>query len=297
MITPVASFFRGGSSSLIPSDSILRTKAAWSFTSTPKWSSTRPLVGACLVSALAKRICAPGISTAGALLRVPAFPPKVFAYQACALEISGFRQEEVNVLVFDRHRLSLVFENFDAHAVRRLHECLVEPVVVAGQHRHAGRLPLRNALLHVVDDEAHVIHHRALAAAVPGRIPERQVDAHAREQQRLCIARDRLPAHSDEDFLVGLRVFRREVPMTHGDAHLVEWGVLGVGGTGRQCRCNKEPSDYGPHESLPYVVSPLSAEHLGSWHMCGSLSAPPVRWPTLPHRPRSCTAALRSLPA
>src|SRR5215470_13741938 len=112
MITPVASFFRGGSSSLIPSDSILRTKSAWSFTSTPKWSSTRPLVGACLVSALEKRICAPGISTTGALLRVPAFPPKVFAYQACALEISasgrknfGFWQEEVNVLVFDRHRL------------------------------------------------------------------------------------------------------------------------------------------------------------------------------------------------
>src|SRR5215831_9900070 len=42
--------------------------------------------------------------------------------------------------------------------------------------------------------------------------------------------------------------------MTHGDAHLVEGGVLGVGGTGRQYRCNKEPSDYGPHECLPYVV-------------------------------------------
>src|SRR5215470_16214879 len=30
--------------------------------------------------------------------------------------------------------------------------------------------------------------------------------------------------------------------------------------------------------------SPLSAERLGSWHMCGGLSRPAVRWPTLPHR-------------
>ncbi len=152
--------------------------------------------------------------------------------------------------------------------------------------------PLRDLLLHVVDDEADVIHHRALAAAVPGRIPERQVDAHAREQQRLRIARDRLPAHSDEDFLVGLRVFRREVPMTHGDAHLVEWGVLGVGGTGRQCRCNKEPSDCCPHECLPYVV-------LASFGGTPSILAyvrklvrsAGVRWPTLPHRPRSSLRA------
>src|SRR5260370_36878573 len=43
--------------------------------------------------------------------------------------------------------------------------------------------------------------------------------------------------------------------------------------------------------------SPLSAERLAFWHMCRSLSVPPVRLPTLPHRPRSCTAALCSLPA
>ena len=93
----------------------------------------------------------------------------------------GLGQEQVNVFVLDWDRLSLVFENFDAQAVRGLHKCLVEPVVVAMQYRHAGRLPLRNALLHVVDDEPHVIDYRTLAAAVPGCIAECQVDAHAGE--------------------------------------------------------------------------------------------------------------------
>src|SRR5262249_44757976 len=99
-----------------------------------------------------------------------------------------------------------------------------------------------------------VIHHRALTAAIPGRIAESQVDAHAREKQRLRIAGDRLPAHSKEDFLVGLRVFRREVPMTHGDTRLVEWGILRIGGTCCQCGRDKEPRDYAPHECLPNVV-------------------------------------------
>src|SRR5258708_23554276 len=40
--------------------------------------------------------------------------------------------------------------------------------------------------------------------------------------------------------------------------------------------------------------SPLSAERLAFWHMCGSLSAPPVRWPTLPRRPRRMPTALPS---
>jgi hypothetical protein len=39
-------------------------------------------VGACALSALANRIWAPGTSTTGALLRVPALPPHVFAYHA-----------------------------------------------------------------------------------------------------------------------------------------------------------------------------------------------------------------------
>src|SRR5690242_14867087 len=77
----VASFLLTGSSSLVPSASIFLTKECRSLTSKPMWSSTRPLVGACAVSALANRSWAPGISTTGALLRVPAFPPNVFTYQ------------------------------------------------------------------------------------------------------------------------------------------------------------------------------------------------------------------------
>src|SRR5229473_2645387 len=45
------------------------------------------------------------------------------------------------------------------------------------------------------------------------------------------------------------------------------------------------------------LSSPLSAARLAFCHMCVSLSVPPVRLPTVPHRPWSCTAALRSLPA
>src|SRR6266545_443078 len=41
MMAPVASILRGGSSSLMPSASILRTKAGWSLTSKPIWSKTR----------------------------------------------------------------------------------------------------------------------------------------------------------------------------------------------------------------------------------------------------------------
>jgi len=47
------------------------------------------------------------------------------------------------MLVPDRHRLGLVFQNLDAHPVRRLDIGLIQPAVVAGQHRNAGSLPLR----------------------------------------------------------------------------------------------------------------------------------------------------------
>src|SRR2546423_11608315 len=60
----------------------------------------------------------------------------------------GFRQGEVDVLMPDRHRLGLVFQDFDAHAVGRLDESLVEPVVAARQDRNAGGLPLGDLLLH-----------------------------------------------------------------------------------------------------------------------------------------------------
>src|SRR5215470_4615405 len=43
--------------------------------------------------------------------------------------------------------------------------------------------------------------------------------------------------------------------------------------------------------------SPLSAERFAFWHMCGGLSVPTVRLQAVPRRPRSRTAALRSLPA
>jgi hypothetical protein len=36
----------------------------------------------------------------------------------------------------DRHRLRLVFQNFDAHAVRSLHEGLVQSVVIARKDPH-----------------------------------------------------------------------------------------------------------------------------------------------------------------
>jgi hypothetical protein len=91
-----------------------------------------PFVGACALSALAKRICTPGMSTTGALLRVPAFPPNVFAYQACALGISASVSDIVDMLVADRHRLRLVFQDFHAHAVRRFDIGLVKPSIPPG---------------------------------------------------------------------------------------------------------------------------------------------------------------------
>jgi hypothetical protein len=49
----------------------------------------------------------------------------------------GFRQEQMHVLVADRHRLALVFQDLHAQAVRRLDIGLIEPAVAAGQHRDA----------------------------------------------------------------------------------------------------------------------------------------------------------------
>jgi len=75
--------------------------------------------------------------------------------------------------------------------------------------------------------------------------------------------------------------------MTHGNASLIEWGVLGVGGTGRQCRrCNNEPSDYGPHECLPYVVFAFFGGTLSILAYMQKIVRPAERWPTLPHCPR-----------
>ena len=66
----------------------------------------------------------------------------------------------------DRHRLRLVFQDLHAHAVGRHDEGLILPVVEARQHHHTRRLPLRDALLNVVNDEPDVVDHRALGSAI-----------------------------------------------------------------------------------------------------------------------------------
>jgi hypothetical protein len=60
----------------------------------------------------------------------------------------------------------VVFENFDAQAIRRVDVGLIEAAVVCGLHRHARRLPLRRLLLHVVDDETDVVDRQPPARAV-----------------------------------------------------------------------------------------------------------------------------------
>src|SRR6266850_2193394 len=131
------------------------------------WSSTRPRVATCLVSALLKRSWTPGRSTIGPLARLPALPPKVFTYQAWA------------------------FGLFDIG--------LVNPVVVAGKNLHPRRLPLRNALLNVVDDEADMVHHRALGAAFSFFGPEVQIDIQPWEHdQRVSAGVVEFAAHGKE---------------------------------------------------------------------------------------------------
>ena len=75
------------------------------------------------------------------------------------------------MFIADRHRLRLVFQDFHAHAVRRLDVGLVQPVVAAREHRHARGLPLGDPLLDVVDDEADMVHHRTLGAAFSFPVP------------------------------------------------------------------------------------------------------------------------------
>ena len=79
------------------------------------------------------------------------------------------RQREVDMLVTDRNRLRLVFQDFHAHAVRRFDVRLVQPVAAAGEraareHLDARGLPLRDSFCYVADDE----HRRPCAGA--GRV-------------------------------------------------------------------------------------------------------------------------------
>jgi len=121
---------------------------------------------------------------------------------------------------------------------------LIEPAIATGQHRNAVGLPFGHFRLDVVDDEADMVDHGALRAAIACRVTERQVDPHAGEQHGRGRAFEQLAAHADEDFLVGFRIFRREVPMTHGHARLVEWGQLCVGGPGRERRREHQSCEY-----------------------------------------------------
>ena len=169
----------------MPSASIYLMMACRSFTSKPMWSSTRPLVGACGVAALANRSCSAG-DVHDRRLVACAEPCRrtCFAYQATRLRQSPTSgSEEVNVLVLDRHRLGLVLQDFDAHAVRRFDECLIGPVEgVRRQHRHAGGLPLGHLLLHVVDDKSDMVDHRTHRAALSWRLfSEVQIDQHTRK--------------------------------------------------------------------------------------------------------------------
>ena len=189
----------------MPSASIFLMKAGRSFTSKPMWSSTRPRVGACAVSTLANLSWPPGTSTTG----------DCCSSRPCRRRPSRTRPRlwgsplphEMDVLIPDRHGLGLVFEDFDAHAVRRHHEGLVKPAVVARQHRHAVGLPLRRLLLNVVDDEADMVDHRSDYAALSRFLPQVQIDPDAREPDTRRCRRDRRAAHRDEDLLVGATSF------------------------------------------------------------------------------------------
>ena len=70
----------------------------------------------------------------------------------------GFRHGQVDVFIPDRHRLHLVFQDFDTDTVRRHDEGLIQSVVVAREHCNTRGFPLGHPLLDVVDDEADVVH-------------------------------------------------------------------------------------------------------------------------------------------
>ena len=113
----------------------------------------------------------------------------------------------MHVLVADRHRLVLVFENFDAQAVRRLDIGLIEPAVAAGQHRNAIGLPLGDLLLDVVDDEADVVDHRPCEPPLPAAFPSVKLITTPGNLTDSASALDQFAAHAEKDLLVGFRVF------------------------------------------------------------------------------------------
>src|SRR5262249_3962103 len=82
-----------------------------------------------------------------------------------ALRDRRLRQEEVNGLAWDWHRLRLVLQYLDGQAVGRVDDRLIPPAIVSGRYRHAGGLPLGDLFLDVIDNEADVIHHRTFGRA------------------------------------------------------------------------------------------------------------------------------------
>src|ERR1700682_6694659 len=123
----------------------------------------------------------------------------------------------MDMLVADRHALRLVFQDFHAPAVRRFDIGLVQPAVAAREHFYARGYPLRHALLDVVDDEADMVYHRTLGAAISFLGPEDQIDVDPGEHdQRISAGHEQLAAHGKKEFFVRFHILRSEVPVTHG---------------------------------------------------------------------------------
>src|SRR5712671_5068936 len=158
----------------------------------------------------------------------------------------------MHVLVSDRHRLRLVFQDFHAQAIRRLNIGLVQPVVSAWQHRDAGGLPFGHLLLNTVDDETDVVDDRALRSAGARYATQVQMHKDAWEHD-VFVGPDLEPlaAHADEYFLVGLHVFRGEVPMPHGRADFIERKRLRTRAPESQRRGKQNSGEQAFHESLP----------------------------------------------
>src|SRR5262245_39522870 len=162
-------------------------------------------------------------------------PTEGLRIPSLSLRDFSLRQEQVNMLMTDRHRLRLVFQDFDAYAVRGLHEGLVQAVIVAWKHPHTRSLPLGDPLLDIVDDEADMVHHRALSTTLSFLGPEVQIDVDpGKHDQRVSTGHEQFAAHGKKQFFIRFHIFRNDVPVTHGHPNLVEWSGLRESGAGSQ---------------------------------------------------------------
>jgi hypothetical protein len=115
--------------------------------------------------------------------------------------------------------LVLVFEDLDAQPVGRVHIGLIEATIRPGLHRHTGGLPLGYLLLHIVYDEADVVHHGSdrwtIRRRRSRRLIQRDDDAgkhHAME----AASREGFASHADKNLLIGGNVLGIKMPMTVG---------------------------------------------------------------------------------